>query len=81
MNRFKMLLMFVLSAAILCTGISASFADTTTPATPDEVKAKTDAAAKKARADRDAAYKKRLAAKEYLKKVVEGQDAANGGAQ
>jgi hypothetical protein len=93
MNRFRLLLCTSLVVAVtaLSSGIGVTYAQqdpaaATPPAAQDPaaVKQKADAAVR-ARAQRDAAINKRRAAKEYIKKVVEGQQAVapdnSGGAK
>jgi hypothetical protein len=82
MNRFRLLLCTSLVVAVtaLSSGIGCAQQEpaAATPAVapvPAAAQRKA-AAAVKARADRDAAVKKRRAAKEYIQKVVEGQDGA-----
>jgi hypothetical protein len=95
MNRFRLLLCtsLVVAVAALSLGSGVIYAQqeptAAVPAVapnPAAVKLKAAAAAK-ARANRDAAINKRRAAKQYIQKVVEGQDSApaapasSGGAQ
>lgn len=81
MNRIRLLLFatFVVAVTAFSWGSSATYAQqgtaTEKPATEkDPAAAKRDAdAAVKARAKRDAVIKNRHATKDYIKKVVEGQ--------
>jgi len=87
MNRFRLLLftLFVVAVTAFSSGIGVSYAQQDPAATPPAVAqdpaaaAKLKAAAVRARAQRDAAIKKRRDAKDYIKKVVEGQQVTTPG--
>jgi hypothetical protein len=87
MNRFRLLLVatLIVAVAALSSGIGVTYAQQDPAAVPltaeqkAAVEKRDKAAAVEARAKRDAAIKKRQAAKEYIKKVVDGQDSGAAG--